>query len=106
VHDEDILEFAAEILKTLGYDVVTALNGLEASALLRKNPDLHSDYRYPHARHGGRGAAEISSGITASNSIQAIFTSGSTRPHAVHLFSRSPTKPLTWYECCRHSMYN
>jgi len=35
--DEDILELAAEILQTLGYDVLTARNGLEGVAVLRKN---------------------------------------------------------------------
>ena len=43
--DEDILESAAEILQTLGYDVLTARNGLEGVAVLRKKlPYLHSVY--------------------------------------------------------------
>ena len=53
--DEDILELAAEILQTLGYDVLTARNGLEGVAVLRKNSRisiLFTDIHMP-GRSGG-----------------------------------------------------
>src|SRR5260370_16630722 len=53
--NEDILESAAEILQTLGYDVLTARNGLEGVAVLRKNSRisiLFTDIHMP-GRSGG-----------------------------------------------------
>ena len=58
--DEDILELAAEILQTLGYDVLTARNGLEGVAVLRKNSRisiLFTDIQMPSM--GGEELAEI-----------------------------------------------
>src|ERR1700724_677058 len=64
--DVDILGVAAEMLETLGYDVIAARTGLEALALLRDNSSISiSVYRYPNARHGRRGACGNSSGLTA-----------------------------------------
>jgi CheY-like chemotaxis protein len=57
-------------LKTLGYDVVTARNGLEASALLRKKAlifTLITDTHMPGME--GEELLRFFSGITASNSI-------------------------------------
>lgn len=55
--DEAVVEITAEILETLGYDVLTARNGPEAVELLRKNSRisvLFSDIQMP-----GMGGEEL-----------------------------------------------
>jgi response regulator RpfG family c-di-GMP phosphodiesterase len=48
--DEDILELAAEILQTLGYDVLTARNGVgRRSGIAEELPYFDSVHRYPNA---------------------------------------------------------
>ena len=64
--DVDILGVAAEMLETLGYDVIAARTGLEALALLRDNSSisiLFTDIQMPGM--GRRGACWNCSGVTA-----------------------------------------
>jgi CheY-like chemotaxis protein len=73
--DEAIVEIAAEILETLGYDVVTARNGHEAVELLYKNSRisvLFTDVQMPGI--GGEELAEIA--LMLQPEIRVIFTSG------------------------------
>jgi CheY-like chemotaxis protein len=89
--DEDILEFAAEILQTLGYDVLTARNGLEAVAVLRNNSPisiLFTDINMP-----GMGGEELAKVAVASRpDIRVIFTSGYARPRGDTPFLQKPYK--------------
>ena len=89
--DGDILEFAAEILQTLGYDVLTARNGLEAVAVLRNNSPisiLFTDIHMP-----GMGGEELAKVAVASRpDIRVIFTSGCTRPAGDAPFLQKPYK--------------
>jgi CheY-like chemotaxis protein len=58
--DDDVLELAAEILRTSGYDVLTARNGLEAVTILRSNSRisiLFTDIQMPGM--GGEELVEI-----------------------------------------------
>jgi CheY-like chemotaxis protein len=87
--DEEILELAAEILQMLGYDVLTARNGLEAVAVLRRNPrvsTLFTDIQMPLM--GGEELAKIAVAFRAN--IRVIFTSGRCRPRADAPFLQKP----------------
>jgi CheY-like chemotaxis protein len=89
--DEDILELAAEILQTLGYDVLTARNGLEGVAVLRKNSRisiLFTDIHMPGM--GGEELAKVA--VALRPDMRVIFTSGSTRPRADASFVQKPYK--------------
>src|ERR1700720_3879069 len=89
--DDDILELAAEILQTLGYDVLTARNGLEGVAVLRKNSRisiLFTDIQMPSM--GGEELAEIA--VASRPDIRVIFTSGCTRPRVDTPFLQKPYK--------------
>jgi CheY-like chemotaxis protein len=89
--DEDILELAAEILQTLGYNVLTARNGLEGVAVLRKNSRisiLFTDIQMPSM--GGEELAEIA--VASRPDIRVIFTSGCTRPRVDTPFLQKPYK--------------
>ena len=56
VEDEpDLLEVAAELVRSIGYDVITASNGLEAIDLLRQRPEidiLFTDVMMPNGISG------------------------------------------------------
>jgi CheY-like chemotaxis protein len=89
--NEDILGLAAEILETLGYDVITARTGLEALAILRDNSwisILLTDIQMP-----GMGGEELA-GIAAASrpDLRVIFASGSTRPSEDAAFLQKPYK--------------
>jgi CheY-like chemotaxis protein len=89
--DDDILELAAEILKTFGYDVLTARNGLEAVAILRSNSRisiLFTDIQMPGM--GGEELAEVA--VALRPGIQVIFTSGSSSPRGNAPFLQKPFK--------------
>jgi CheY-like chemotaxis protein len=87
--DEDILGVAAEIMESLGYDIVTARTGLEALALLRDNSSisiLFTDIQMP-----GMGGEELA-GIAAASrpDLRVIFASGSARPSTDAAFLQKP----------------
>jgi two-component system, cell cycle response regulator CpdR len=89
--DQDILGLAAEILETLGYDVVTANTGLQALAILRDNlriSILLTDIQMP-----GMGGEELA-GIAATSrpDLRVVFASGSIRPSADAAFLQKPYK--------------
>jgi CheY-like chemotaxis protein len=87
--DGDILELAAEILRTSGYDVLTARNGLEAVAILRSNSRisiLFTDMQMPGM--GGEELAEVAMALLPG--IRVIFTSGWSRPRADAPFVQKP----------------
>ena len=87
--DEDILEIAAEILQTLGYNILTARSGLEAATLLRRNPQvtiLFTDMEMPGM--GGEELAETA--VALRSNIRVIFTSGRSRPRSDALFLQKP----------------
>ena len=87
--DVDILEVAAEMLETLGYDVIAARTGLEALALLRDNSSisiLFTDIQMP-----GMGGEELA-GIAAASrpDLRVIYASGSARPNTDAAFLQKP----------------
>jgi CheY-like chemotaxis protein len=87
--EEDVLQVTADILETLGYQVVTARTAREAVEELRRNPQisvLFTDIRM--ADKGGEGLA----GITATwrPDIRVVFTSGFGRPRGDAEFVRKP----------------
>jgi two-component system, cell cycle response regulator CpdR len=87
--DVDILGVAAEMLETLGYDVIAARTGLEALALLRDNSSvsiLFTDIQMP-----GMGGEELA-GIAAASrpDLRVIFASGSARPSTDAAFLQKP----------------
>ena len=89
--DKDIRELAAEILRTLDYDVFTARNGLDALAILHKNPGisvLFTDIEMPGM--GGEELAEIA--VPTQRDIKVIFTSGCFRPDGDTPFIQKPYK--------------
>ena len=77
--DEEILELAASIVQTLGYQAITARNGLEAVDLLRENrhvSNLFTDIQMP-----GMGGEELAEIAWASRpDLRVVFTSGFGRP--------------------------
>ena len=91
--NEDILGLAAEVLETLGYDVITARTGFEALAILRDNSRisiLFTDIQMP-----GMGGEELAGIAVASwPDLRVIFASGSTRPSADAAFLQKPYKPV------------
>ena len=73
--DDDILELAAEILRTFGYEVLTARNGLEAVAILRSNSRvsmLFTDIQMPGM--GGEELVDVA--VALRPDIRVILTSG------------------------------
>jgi CheY-like chemotaxis protein len=89
--EQDVLELAAELLQTLGYDVLTAPNGFEALAVLRKNSRisiLFTDIQMPDM--GGEDLAETA--LASRPDIRVIFTSGYSRPRAEAPFLQKPYK--------------
>src|ERR1700747_115496 len=87
--DVEILGVAAEMLETLGYDVIAARTGLEALALLRDNSSisiLFTDIPIP-----GLGGEELA-GIAAASrpDLRVIYASGSVRPSTDAAFLRKP----------------
>jgi CheY-like chemotaxis protein len=78
-------------LQTLGYDVLTARNGLEAVAVLRNNSPisiLFTDIHMPGM--GGEELAKVA--VAARPDIRVIFTSGCTRPRVNSPFLQKPYK--------------
>jgi CheY-like chemotaxis protein len=105
--DEAVVEISAEILGTLGYDVLTARNGSEAVALLRRNSCvsvLFTDIQRP-----GMGGEELAAiALMLRPRIRVVFTSGFRTPppnavfipkpyKAVELIRVLPPQPLTSY---------
>jgi CheY-like chemotaxis protein len=87
--DDDILELAAKILRTVGYDVLTARNGLEAVAILRENSRvsmLFTDIEMPGM--GGEELVEVA--VALRPHIRVILTSGCSRPRVDAPFLQKP----------------
>ena len=106
--DEAVVEITAEILGTLGYDVLIARNGPEAVELLRRNSCvsvLFTDIRMP-----GMGVEELAAiALMLRPRIRVVFTSGFRTPppnavfipkpyKAVELIRVLPPQPLTSYK--------
>jgi hypothetical protein len=80
---------AGFFLQTLGHNVLTARNGLEAVAILRKNSRvsiLFTDIQMPGM--GGEEPVEIA--VALRPGIRVIFTSGWSRPRADASFLQKP----------------
>jgi CheY-like chemotaxis protein len=104
--DDDIPELAAEILRTSGYDVLTARSGPEAVTILRSNSQisiLFTDMQMPGM--GGEELAEVA--VALRPDIRVVFTSGWSRPRADAPFLQKPyrtadlvrvfpTRPVPW----------
>jgi CheY-like chemotaxis protein len=103
--DEAVVEITAEILGTLGYDVLIARNGPEAVELLRRNSCvsvLFTDIQMP-----GMGGEELAAiALMLRPRIRVVFTSGFQTPppnaafipkpyKAVDLIRVLPPQPLT-----------
>lgn len=89
--DEEVLQVTADILETLGYQVLTARTGLEALERLRRNSQisvLFTDIRMPDV--GGEGLAGIAA--TWRPDIRVVFTSGFGRPRGSSEFLPKPYK--------------
>ena len=89
--DEEVLQVTADILDTLGYQVLTAKTGLEALERLRRNSQisvLFTDIRMPDV--GGEGLAGIAA--TWRPDIRVVFTSGFGRPRGSSEFLPKPYK--------------
>ena len=89
--NEDILGLAAEVLETLGYDVITTRTGFEALAILRDNSRisiLFTDIQMPGME--GEELAEIAA--ASRPDLRVIFASGFTRPSADAPFLQKPYK--------------
>jgi len=87
--DDDILELAAEILRTFGYEVLTARNGLEAVAILRSNSRvsmLFTDIQMPGM--GGEELVDVA--VALRPDIRVILTSGCRRPRVEAPFLQKP----------------
>jgi CheY-like chemotaxis protein len=89
--DDDILDLAAEILRTFGYEVLTARNGLEAVAILRSNSRisiLFTDVQMP-----GMGGEELAGvALALRPDTRVVFTSGWSRPPVNAPFLQKPYK--------------
>jgi CheY-like chemotaxis protein len=91
--DEATLDTTAEVLETLGYDVVTAENGSIALEVLRNNPCvsvLFTDIQMPGM--GGKELAHIA--LTLRPGIRVVFTSGVETPPGGAAFVPKPYKAL------------
>ena len=91
--DEAVVEITAEILETLGYDILTARNGSEAVELLRKNSRisvLFTDVQMPGI--GGEELAEIA--LTLRPGIRVVFTSGFQTPPGDVVFVPKPYRAV------------
>jgi two-component system, cell cycle response regulator CpdR len=89
--DEEVLQVTADILETLGYQVLTARTGLEALERLRRNSQISvllTDIRMPDV--GGEGLAGIAA--TWRPDIRVVFTSGFGRPRGSSEFLPKPYK--------------
>ena len=87
--DHDILELAAEILRTFGYEVLTARNGLEAVAILRSNSRvsmLFTDIQMPGM--GGEELVDVA--VALRPDIRVILTSGCSTPRVEAPFLQKP----------------
>jgi len=91
--DEAVVEITAEILETLGYDILTARNRSEAVELLRKNSRisvLFTDVQMPGI--GGEELAEIA--LTLRPGIRVVFTSGFQTPPRNAAFVPKPYRAV------------
>jgi CheY-like chemotaxis protein len=89
--DEDVLELSAETLRTLGYEVLTARNGLQAIAILHKNSrisTLFTDIQMP----GMEGEELAKVAVALRPNMRVIFTSGYSSPCTHALFIKKPYK--------------
>jgi CheY-like chemotaxis protein len=91
--DEAVVEITAEILETLGYDVLTARNGSEAIELLCKNSGisvLFSDIQMP-----GMGGEELAAiALMLRPGIRVVFTSGFLTPPGDAAFVAKPYRAV------------
>ena len=91
--DEAVVEITAEILETLGYDILTAQDGSEAVELLRSNSRisvLFTDIQMPGM--GGKELAEIA--VMLRPGIRVIFTSGFQTPPGNAAFVPKPYRAV------------
>ena len=91
--DDAVVEITAEILETLGYDVLTAQDGSEAVELLRSNSRisvLFTDIQMPGM--GGEELAEIA--VMLLPGIRVIFTSGFQTPPGKAAFVPKPYRAV------------
>jgi CheY-like chemotaxis protein len=92
--DKAVAEISAEILGTLGYDVLTARNGPEAVALLRRNSCvsvLFTDIQVP-----GMGGEELAAiALMLRPRIRVVFISGFHTPPPNAVFIPKPYKAVT-----------
>ena len=87
--DAEVLQVTAEILRTLGYRVLTARTGPEAVEQLQRNSEisvLFTDIRMPNI--GGEGLAGIAA--TWRPDIRVVLTSGFGRPRGHSEFLPKP----------------
>lgn len=81
VEDEpDLLEVAAELVRSIGYNVITATNGSDALMLLRQRPEINilfTDVMMPNGMNG----VELARSAKAQNpDLKIVLTSGYTLP--------------------------
>ena len=91
--DEAVVEITAEILETLGYDILTAQDGSEAVELLRSNSRisvLFTDIQMPGM--GGEELAEIA--VVLRPGIRVVFTSGFQTPPGTAAFVTKPYRAV------------
>jgi CheY-like chemotaxis protein len=91
--DQAVVEITAEILETLGYDILTAQDGSEAVELLRSNSRisvLFTDIQMPGI--GGKELAEIA--VMLRPGIRVIFTSGFQTPPGNAAFVPKPYRAV------------
>jgi CheY-like chemotaxis protein len=91
--DEPVVAITAEILETLGYDVLTAQDGSEAVELLRSNSHisvLFTDIQMPGM--GGKELAEIA--VMLRPGIRVVFTSGFQTPPGNAAFVPKPYRAV------------
>jgi CheY-like chemotaxis protein len=91
--DEAVVEITAEILGTLGYDILIARNGPEAVELLRRNSCvsvLFTDIQMP-----GMGGEELAAiALMLRPRIRVVFTSGFQTPPPNAAFVPKPYKAV------------
>jgi CheY-like chemotaxis protein len=91
--DEGVVEITAEILETLGYDVLTARNGHEAIHILRNDSRisvLFTNVQMPGV--GGEELAEIA--VMLRPGIRVVFTSGFQTPPGDVAFVPKPYRAV------------
>lgn len=104
VDDEaDLLELASHQLRSLGYRILTAENGQQASDILQENPDidlLFSDVIMPGGING-YDLAQLASSL--SSRIKIILTSGYTGSSEKSQFDDTLLpKPYTYLQLAKH----